>query len=40
MRATGSLLADDARTARPVPDLARLKAAPPISGMPGFMGFD
>jgi hypothetical protein len=21
-------------------DLARLKAAPPISGMPGFLGFD
>ena len=26
-------------TARPVPDLARLRKAPPISGMPGFIGF-
>lgn len=34
------LLAGDPRTARPVPDLARLKAAAPISGMEGFMGFD
>ena len=33
-------LAQDARTARPLPDIARLAAAPPISGMPGFMGFD
>ncbi|MEJ1977240.1 MAG: amidase family protein [Acetobacteraceae bacterium] len=32
-------LAADPRTARPVPDLAQLLAAPPISGMPGFMGF-
>ena len=32
-------LADDPRTARPVPDLARLKAAPPISAMEGFLGF-
>ena len=32
-------LAGDARTARPVPDIAGLKAAPPISGMPGFLGF-
>ncbi len=35
-----ALLAGDARTARPLPDIARLKTAPPISGMPGFMGFD
>ncbi len=35
-----ALLAGDARTARPVPDLARLNAAPPISGVPGFLGFD
>ncbi len=34
-----ALLAGDARTARPVPDLARLKAARPISEMPGFLGF-
>ena len=34
------LLAGDKRTARPIPDLARLKAAAPISGMEGFMGFD
>ena len=32
-------LAGDARTARPVPDLMRLRGAAPISGMPGFMGF-
>ena len=35
-----ALLAGDARTSRPVPDIARLKAAPPISAMPGFLGFD
>jgi hypothetical protein len=35
-----ALLAGDARTVRPVPDLARLKAASPISEMPGFLGFD
>ncbi|MFL5253993.1 MAG: amidase [Rhodopila sp.] len=35
-----ALLAGDARTARPVPDIAALKAAPAISGMDGFMGFD
>jgi Asp-tRNA(Asn)/Glu-tRNA(Gln) amidotransferase A subunit family amidase len=34
------LLAGDPRTARPVPDLAKLKAAPPISTMAGFLGFD
>lgn len=33
------LLAGDARTARPVPDIAALRAAGPISAMPGFMGF-
>ncbi len=33
-------LSSDARTARPMPDLARLTAAPPISTMPGFLGFD
>ncbi|MCW3475781.1 amidase [Limobrevibacterium gyesilva] len=33
------LLAGDPRTARPVPDIAKLKAASPISGMPGFLGF-
>ncbi len=32
------LLADRPETARPVPDIARLTAAPPIAGMPGFMG--
>ncbi|HET9018124.1 MAG TPA: amidase family protein [Acetobacteraceae bacterium] len=26
--------------ARPVPDIAKLRAAPPISGMEGFLGFD
>jgi Asp-tRNA(Asn)/Glu-tRNA(Gln) amidotransferase A subunit family amidase len=30
----------DATLARPVPDLAKLRAAPPISGMPGFLSFD
>jgi amidase len=35
-----ALLAGDVRTARPVPDLARLKSARPISEMPGFLGFD
>ncbi|MBV9783760.1 MAG: amidase [Acidisphaera sp.] len=33
------LLAEDPRTARPVPDLERLRRAPPISASPGFMGF-
>ena len=35
-----SLLAGDARTARPVPDLAKLRAARPLSETPGFMGFE
>jgi len=35
-----ALLAGDARMARPVPDIAALKAAPAISRMAGFMGFD
>ncbi|UFN51013.1 amidase [Roseomonas sp. OT10] len=30
----------DPTLARPVPDLGRLRQAPPISGMPGFIGFD
>jgi amidase len=34
-----AMLAGDPRTARPVPDIAKLAAAPPISAMPGFMGF-
>jgi Asp-tRNA(Asn)/Glu-tRNA(Gln) amidotransferase A subunit family amidase len=34
------MLAGDARTARPVPDLAKLRAAGPISAMDGFFGFD
>jgi Asp-tRNA(Asn)/Glu-tRNA(Gln) amidotransferase A subunit family amidase len=33
-------LAGDPRTARPVPDIAALKAAAPISAMEGFLGFD
>ena len=33
------MLAGDARTARPVPDIDRLKAASPIGAMPGFLGF-
>ena len=32
-------LAGDARTARPVPDVAALRAAGPIRAMPGFLGF-
>lgn len=32
-------LSGDALTARPVPDLARLKAAPKLSEAPNFMGF-
>lgn len=32
-------LAGDPRTARPVPDIAALRAAWPISAMPGFLGF-
>ena len=35
-----TLLAGDARTARPVPDLAALRAAPPIREAQGFLGFD
>jgi len=35
-----SLLAGDPRTARPVPDIAALTAAPAISSTPGFIGFD
>jgi len=31
--------AGDAALGRPVPDLARLRAAPPISAMEGFLGF-
>ena len=34
------MLAGDPRTRRPVPDIAGLKAAPPISAMPHFMGFN
>ena len=33
-------LAGDALTARPVPDIARLISAAPISATPGFLGFD
>ncbi len=33
-------LANDPRTRRPVPDIAALKAATPISEMPHFMGFN
>lgn len=34
------MLAGDPRTARPVPDIGRLKTAGPISAMEGFLGFD
>ena len=33
-------LAGDARTARPVPDIAALMAGPKMSDRPGFLGFD
>jgi Asp-tRNA(Asn)/Glu-tRNA(Gln) amidotransferase A subunit family amidase len=33
------LLADDPRTARPLPDLDKLRAASAISEVPGFLGF-
>ncbi|HYZ21604.1 MAG TPA: amidase family protein [Rhodopila sp.] len=35
-----TLLPADPRTARPVPDLAALRRAPPISQAEGFLGFD
>ena len=35
-----AMLAGDVRTGRPLPDIGKLKAAGPISGMAGFMGFD
>jgi Asp-tRNA(Asn)/Glu-tRNA(Gln) amidotransferase A subunit family amidase len=34
------LLAEDARTSRPVPDFARLRAAPKLRDAVGFLGFD
>ncbi len=34
-----SLLAGDAATARPVPDIARLRASPPLRDNDGFLGF-
>ncbi len=34
------MLAEDARTARPLPDLGRLRVAPPLRGTAGFLGFD
>jgi amidase len=34
------MLADDARTARPVPDIPLLAHAPPLRDSPGFLGFD
>lgn len=33
-------LAGDPRTARPLPDLAKLRAAPPMRSRPGYLGFD
>ncbi|MGA9866608.1 MAG: amidase family protein [Acetobacteraceae bacterium] len=35
-----AVLADDRRTARPIPDLGRLRTASPISASSGFLGFD
>jgi len=35
-----SLLAGDPLTARPVPDIAKLKAAPRLADSPNFLGFD
>jgi Asp-tRNA(Asn)/Glu-tRNA(Gln) amidotransferase A subunit family amidase len=34
------MLAGDARTARPLPDLAKLRSAPPLSQSEGFFGFE
>ncbi len=34
-----AVLAGDPRTARPVPDIAKLQAGPRIADMPGFLGF-
>ena len=34
------MLSEDARTARPVPDLPRLRTAPPLREATGFLGFD
>jgi Asp-tRNA(Asn)/Glu-tRNA(Gln) amidotransferase A subunit family amidase len=39
-QALETLLAGDVRTARPVPDLSKLRAAPPICEAEGFLGFD
>ena len=35
-----ALLAGDSRTARPVPDIEKLKTVPPINASPNFLGFD
>jgi Asp-tRNA(Asn)/Glu-tRNA(Gln) amidotransferase A subunit family amidase len=35
-----AMLAGSPATARPIPDIAALKTAGPISAMPGFIGFD
>ena len=35
-----NLLEQDPRTARPLPDLAFLRTAPPLRGAAGFLGFD
>lgn len=35
-----AILAEDPRTARPVPDIAALRKAPRLSTSPGFLGFD
>ncbi len=35
-----AMLAEDPRTARPLPDLSRLRTAPPLREAPGFLGFD
>lgn len=35
-----TMLGDDARTARPIPDIAALRRAPKLSTSPGFLGFD
>jgi amidase len=38
--AVEQLLAGDGATTRPTPDIAKLKAAPAIAGMEGFLAFD
>jgi hypothetical protein len=40
LRRLEALLAGDKRTERPLPDIAKLRAAPKLSDSAGFLGFD